>query len=253
MKKAIIVSRLEKGRILCEKLCAKNVLPTLVITEEADKESTHISENITVIQGKLPLDSIEHVLSGFDVVLDATEWEETEEREKICSASKKAGIPYLYVQAPRSELFGIQIKRCSSAKEAVAYLNEQNGNILLTNIKNELSLFTEVIGFQERCKVRAMPTMDSILACNVAGFSGEQVLATAGIYSVAFLKQLLIEMKARFVVTAETEAGSEESNMIEAVKSLGITFVVIQKENSQKENPIEDAVQTALQYLRETE
>lgn len=251
MKKAAIFSGMEKGRILCEKMSRKNVLVTLFVTQESDEKIAGISQEVIIVQKALSSDGIEQMLKDFDVVLDATELQEFEKREIIRSASKKLGIPYLCVQA--GGVPGIQMKRCSSPREAVAYLNEQDGNILLTNIKNELSLFTEVIGFQERCKVKALPTMDSILACNVAGFSGEQILATAGIYSVAFLKQLLVEMNARYVVTVEAEKDSEATNMMEAVKSLGITFVIIQNTASQKGSSIDDTIQLALQFLGETE
>lgn len=87
--------------------------------------------------------------------------------------------------------------------QAVEWLQNRPGNILVTTGSKELSRFAVLSGFKERVYARVLPLEDSIALCRSLGLSGRHIIGMQGPFSEEMNLAHLREYGCRFLVTKD--------------------------------------------------
>ena len=113
-----------EGRKLIEYLATQPVRVTACVATEYGQAMLDRYDNVTVLAGRLPDDSIKDLLQkgSFDLVIDATHPYASHITESLCSACHAVGVEYLRLlresaDAPADALF------FPDTESAVEYLN----------------------------------------------------------------------------------------------------------------------------------
>lgn len=148
-------------------------------------------------------------------------------------ACKKTGIAYYRVV--RDSLGTDQTKGCceenmvwvDSVEDAVRYLMNRPGRVLVTTGSKELNHFTRLDSFQERVFARVLPSASVLSACEAMGFSGSHIIAMQGPFSEQLNRAMLCQLSIQYLVTKEAGRAGGFPEKIEAARSCKIQSVII--------------------------
>jgi len=112
----------------------------------------------------------------------------------------------------------------SSNFEAVNYLLNTEGNILLTTGSKEISAFS---GLSNRIFPRVLPSIDSINACISAGIPSKNIIAMQGPFSTALNEAIIKEFDCKYLVSKLSGRSGGFDDKHEAAKNTGCIPVII--------------------------
>jgi precorrin-6A/cobalt-precorrin-6A reductase len=211
---------------ICERLAVAGLSVVVSVTTDFGRQLSEFS-GIEVVQGKLSLQGMEQLIQNYRVrlVVDASHPFATEVSTNAMLAAKTTGVPYLRFERANTRFANATY--VDSYEEAVAYLADKQGNILLTTGSKFVAKFIP-LGV-ERLYARVLSTSDSVALCEQAGLKPVNIIAMCGVGSVALNMALLNEFDIRFLVTKEsgTEGGLQEK--IEAAKLVNAEVIIIQR------------------------
>ncbi|HIU44571.1 MAG TPA: precorrin-6A reductase [Candidatus Ventrousia excrementavium] len=217
-----------EGRKLIEYLATQPVRVTACVATEYGQAMLGSYDNVTVMTGRLPGDSIKDLLRKglFDLVIDATHPYASHITESLCSACHAVGVEYLRLlresaDAPADALF------FPDAASAVEYLNTADGNILLTTGSKELASYTGVSDFARRVYARVLPMAQSLDACRHAGLPPDHIFAMQGPFSQEMNVAMLHAANARFLVTKDGGSAGGFEEKASAARQTGMQLIVI--------------------------
>ena len=121
----------------------------------------------------------------------------------------------------------VKIIRVDSVQEAVEYLKQTTGNILITTGSKELKLYTAIRDYRERCYARVLSVGPSVQESVKLGFEGSHLIAMQGPFSVEMNLALLHQTNAAYFVTKETGHAGGFGEKLEAARKAGAVLVVI--------------------------
>ncbi len=176
-------------------------------------------------------------------VLDATHPYAVEATKNAARAAKACNIPYLRVLREAAPDDGAAVIFETAAK-AAAWLEEREGNILLTTGSKDLGAFsTEKL--LPRIFARVLPAPEALVKCEALGLSPSQIVAIQGPVSQEVNEAFLRYFDAKFLVTKNSgaEGGFEEKRA--AAKALGATLVVIARKK-ERGTSVSEAVDWAM-------
>ncbi len=136
-------------------------------------------------------------------VIDATHPYAQEVTANIRFACDETNAEYLRVLRERSDACQDAIY-VSSVDEAVQYLKETSGNILVTTGSKELHKYTELPDYQERVYARVLSTGNVAVACENLGFAGRHLICMQGPFSTEMNLALIKEFDVAYMVTKES-------------------------------------------------
>ena len=198
------------------------------------------------------------------LVIDATHPFAVIVTENIQRACKNSGIEYLRclrdflteAKAVRSEKFAYErtnaitksdssVVCVNSVEEAVDYLEQTQGNILITTGSKELDKYTRLTNYKERCYARVLSVLPSVMQSIDLGFSGKHLIAMQGPFSRKMNLALLHQTEAKYFVTKESGKNGGFAEKLEAAEQAGAVLLVIGR-------PIEEglSVEEAEQEMR---
>ena len=209
MKKNILIfAGTTEGRQLAE-YAVKKGIPCIVsaATEYGEEllendlqlqKEKHKKSELRVIHGRMDQQEMEAFFEKEQVglVIDATHPFAVIVTENIQRACKNSGIEYLRclrdflteARAVRSEKFACErtnaitksdssVVCVNSVEEAVDYLEQTQGNILITTGSKELDKYTRLTNYKERCYARVLSVLPSVMQSIDLGFSGKHLIA----------------------------------------------------------------------------
>lgn len=185
--------------------------------------------NINVIAGRMKMVEIRRYIQKqeIDLVVDATHPFAVEITKNIKEACQDTGVEYIRLLRKLSEKEE-DVVYVSSVEEAVRWLEQTEGNILITTGSKELEAYTKLPAFQERCYVRVLSTKESVEECVRFGLEGEHLIAMQGPYSEEMNIALIHHVQASYMITKESgNVGGFEEKARAAAKT-GIVLVVIE-------------------------
>ena len=160
--------------------------------------------------------------------------------ENIQRACKNSGIEYLRclrdflteARTVRSEKFACDKSDSSvvcvnSVEEAVDYLEQTQGNILITTGSKELDKYTCLTNYKERCYARVLSVLPSVMQSIDLGFSGKHLIAMQGPFSREMNLALLHQTEAKYFVTKESGKNGGFAEKLEAAEQAGAVLLVI--------------------------
>lgn len=211
MKKNILIfAGTTEGRQLAE-YAVKKGIPCIVsaATEYGEellendlqlRKEKHKKSELRVIHGRMDQQEMEIFFEKEQVglVIDATHPFAVIVTENIQRACKNSGIKYLRclrdflteARTVRSEKFACErtnaitksdssVVCVNSVEEAVDYLEQTQGNILITTGSKELDKYTRLTNYKERCYARVLSVLPSVMQSIELGFSGKHLNCNA--------------------------------------------------------------------------
>lgn len=230
--KVIIFGGTSEGRMLSECLCRNKIAHTLCVATDYGEEVLEPSEYAHVLQGRLDTQQMADLIQSEQclVVVDATHPYAVEVSKNIRKACEMTKMKYL--RFLRAEEAVIDVKNdviVSSAAEAAAYLDGQEGAIFLTTGSKELPAFTAGVHETERLFVRVLPSVQVVASCRELGLEGKQICAMQGPFSEEMNRALLQQTKASWLVTKDTGITGGFPEKVRAARSLGVRLVIIRR------------------------
>ena len=230
--KVVIFGGTSEGRMLSECLCRNKIAHTLCVATDYGEEVLEHSEYAHVLQGRLDTEQMTDLIRREQcfVVVDATHPYAVEVSKNIRKACERTKIKYL--RFLRDEESVIDVKSdvlVSSATEAAAYLDGQEGAIFLTTGSKELPAFTAGVHKTERLFVRVLPSAAVVASCRELGLEGKQICAMQGPFSEEMNRALLQQTKAAWLVTKDTGITGGFPEKVRAARSLGVRLVIIRR------------------------
>lgn len=133
--------------------------------------------------------------------------------------------------------------RVRDTNEAVRFLSEHEGRILLTVGSKELKAYAKVPDYQERMLVRLLPFEASVAQAKAYGYPKEHLILEKGPFSVEENEKHLREGQIDYLVTKETGAAGGYPEKLEAARRCGSRTLVICR-------PPEEGGITVEEYIR---
>ena len=158
-------------------------------------------------------------------MLDATHPYAAKVTENIRTACRESGFPYLRLL--RQGGVDGEVVCVDSVEEAVSWLGETKGNILLTTGSKELRRFTALPDYQERLYARVLSLPTVMNACAELGIEGKHLIGMQGPFSKEMNLAMLRQYDCRYLVTKDTGTAGGFPQKAEAAQEAGAVLVVI--------------------------
>lgn len=114
-----------------------------------------------------------------------------------------------------------------SVQDAVDFLANTSGNILVTTGSKELFRFTSLPDFRERVYARVLSTPEAADSCAKLGFVGKHLICMQGPFSEELNTAMLKQFDAKWLVTKESGKSGGFAEKMAAAKKAGARVVLI--------------------------
>ncbi len=228
MEQILIFSGTTEGNCLIRQLGAYPVHVYVSVATEYGQTSAVVCENTEVVTGRMDQEQIRAFLreKQITLVLDATHPFAKIVTENIKEACQNEGIRYIRCMREFEErMEGCVFVDC--IEDAVAYLKETEGNILVTTGSKELQAYTELEDYKKRCYVRVLSTQEAVEKSIRLGFEGKHLLAMQGPFSKEMNQATIQHVHAKYFVTKETGRSGGFPEKWEAAKACGTSLIVV--------------------------
>jgi len=153
--------------------------------------------------------------------------------ETVRKAAESLGIPYHRYDRREIQYDYQNIFRVEDVEEAVALLNQMEGNILLTTGANTAAVYARgVEKAVDRVFVRVLDTPASYEACARAGYPADHVIGQMPPYNLQDNLQLIRQLDARVMVSKDSGRTGGVDVKVEACRQAGIPMILIARPHS---------------------
>lgn len=254
MKKVMLFGGTTEGRRVIELLETLGIVCYVsVATAYGSKVLETNPDHCRIMVGRMDATQIEDFLrqNSIPLVIDATHPYAVEVTANIQSACHACGVQYLRIvreqgRRPQNAVF------FSDFDQIAAYLNEHEGNVLLTTGSKDLQRFTHITDFQNRVYARILPLEQSVKAALDAGYPQEHLICEKGPFSEQQNIDMIRQCNACCLVSKDTGDEGGFWQKAGAAEKTGALFLVVErpKESGITVAELEKYLQT---YVREQE
>lgn len=233
-RKFLVFAGTKEGRELAEYMSARRIPALVCVATEYGEELLRPDEWIQVHTGRMDQSGMEELIREIEppAVIDATHPYADVVTANIRGACEACGAEYYRLLREESCVKDL-LYFFDNVTEAACWLEEQEGNILLTTGIKELPCFAEAISDRDRIYVRALlPKMihnDIFSLMEKYGLSAKQIICMQGPFSVEMNVATLRMTGAKYLVTKESGAAGGFAEKVEAAKKCGAVCVVIRR------------------------
>ncbi len=235
-----------EGRNIVNYLINQGVNVTAFVATEYGESLLNTSEAV-VHCGRMNQEEMEIVVreNKFSLVIDATHPYAQIATKHIVLACENSNIKYLRLLR-RSDLS--EQESFESTDEIIHYLNDLEGNILLTTGSKELKEYCRIRNFKERLYVRVLPMEDSLKICSDCGIMPSHIIAMQGPFLEEFNRSLIKMYHISYLVTKDSGIQGGFQEKISAAKEEGIKALVLRRPVKEQGYSFEEMVE----YLKNT-
>ena len=223
--KLIIFGGTTEGRELSERMAAAGAQVTVCVATEYGGETQPAGEHLAVRIGPMTAAEKQALLSGADLCVDATHPYAAHITSSVREACEAAGIPYRRLLRSESTVEGAVI--FDTVEEAAAYLQERDGNILLTTGAKELPAFASLD--PARLYPRVLASHAALDACEAIGVPRKNIIAMQGPFSQALNEAILRQFEIRYLVTKDGGAPGGFPEKAAAAKTTGAELILMRR------------------------
>ena len=235
-----------EGRLLAWHL-RELALPADVFTAtEYGKEEIGDPGSLTIHSGRLDEDEMaeQFLRNGDTLIFDATHPYAVQATENIRLACGRQGLPLLRVLRGESgEDGGSRVVTVDSVEEAAAYLDGQEGTILVTTGSKELRAFASLKHCGERVFARVLPSLQALEACREAGILPSHILAMQGPFSAELNAAMIRQTGAAWLVTKESGRAGGFEEKLQAAEETGAKVVLVGRPEKESGVSLEEALE----------
>ena len=262
MCRILIFGGTTEGRLLAEYCHQQEIEAYVSVVSGYGADLLPESEYLHVLSGRMAGDAMEGFMKRASIraVFDATHPYAAEATRNIKEACGRAGVSYLRVTRESAAAenpggdsgkgpaaaFASQVVYVHSVEEAVCYLKDREGDILVTTGSKELAAYTALPGYEERLYVRVLPSCAAISACEDIGIRGKRIIAMQGPFSEEMNRAMMRQLGVRYLVTKEAGAAGGFLEKLSAAEALSVTAVVIGRPLEERDGITLDAAKTLL-------
>ena len=228
MSDVLIFGGTTEGREIatyCDKLKIDTIL---CVATEYGKEVLPEFKTVKVSNKRLGTEEIAKLIkeNNISCVIDSTHPYAYDISKNIESALKllEKDITFFKIKRESMDVSLEDVLEFSSNFDAVNYLLNTEGNILLTTGSKEISAFSEL---SNRIFPRVLPSIDSINACISAGVPSKNIIAMQGPFSMALNEAIIKEFDCKYLVSKISGRSGGFDEKIEASKNTGCIPVII--------------------------
>lgn len=109
----------------------------------------------------------------------------------------------------------------------VNFLNQNNGNVLITTGSKKISRFCKVERYPERCIVRILDVPEIVEQCKKMGF--RKIIAERGPFSIEQNSRHIHEFSADFIVTKDSGEAGGFNDKLAAAELCGVVPLIIKR------------------------
>lgn len=228
MSQILLFGGTTEGRILAEYLSSKHIHTHVCVATDYGEKLLPEEQYITVNAKRLAEEDIVSLIAqnNFDMVIDATHPFAVVVSGNIKRACEKTRVEYIRILRAEDEraAFGIWV---NTIEEAVNYLKNTSGNILITTGSNELKVFTELEHFALRCYPRVLSSISVMEKCINLGFLESHLMCMQGPFIKDLNVAILRQMNASYMVTKESGSTGGFEDKILAAKETNVIPIII--------------------------
>ena len=228
MYKVIVFAGTTEGYEICRFLSRGGVSVCACVATEYGSRSLEKNEFLEVKANRLDQTQMESLFFQAcpELVLDATHPYAADVTANIRRACEKTGVDYQRILRAEGALMDSEIY-VSSVEEAVSWLENTRGNILLTTGSKELIKFTKLGNYRERVYARVLSLPSVLETCRELGFEGRHLIGMQGPFSVELNEAMLRQYDCRYLVTKNSgKAGGFEEKLLAARNTGAVTVVI---------------------------
>ena len=262
MCRILIFGGTTEGRLLAEYCHQQEIEAYVSVVSGYGADLLPESEYLHVLSGRMAGDAMEGFMKRASIraVFDATHPYAAEATRNIKEACGRARVSYLRVTRESAAAenpggdsgkgpaaaFASQVVYVHSVEEAVCYLKDREGDILVTTGSKELAAYTALPGYEERLYVRVLPSCAAISACEDVGIRGKRIIAMQGPFSEEMNRAMMRQLGVRYLVTKEAGTAGGFLEKLSAAEALSVTAVVIGRPLEERDGITLDAAKTLL-------
>lgn len=234
-----------EGRLLAE-YCVKHKRKALVsVVSDYGRQMLPKSEYLTLWKQAMDESDIVEYIKKEQVklVIDATHpYAEAVSRniKAACGQCRITCVRVVRRQEQETEREG-DIIRVNTTEEAVEYLKQTTGPVLVTTGSKELELFTQIPDYETRIFARVLPDSQVIDSCRRMGWKGRQLIAMQGPFDRELNMAMIRQLGIRYLVTKEAGKAGGFLEKIEAAQECNIVSVVIGRPAQEEGISLEEA------------
>lgn len=254
MCRILIFGGTTEGRLLAEYCHERGIGAYVSVVSGYGAELLPESGVLRVVSGRMTEAEMEDFMreKAVRAVFDATHPYAVEATKNIKEACGRAGIPYLRVEREAAEIEteGRPIY-VHTVEEAVRYLCDREGRILVTTGSKELAAFAAVPDYEARVYARVLPSCEAISVCESLGIKGSHIIAMQGPFSEEMNRAVMNQLEIRFLVTKEAGHAGGFLEKLTAAAALGVTPVVIGRPEAEREGITVENAKKMLEEMSE--
>lgn len=226
-EKILIFAGTTEGRLLAEYLGSHNISAHVCVATEYGEQLVKKSETITVCAGRLDCEGMQNLIKeGFSLVIDATHPYAVIVSSNIKEACSKTGVEYMRLLRREGSRQG-NLVEVPSVEEAVKYLQNTEGNILVATGSKEIAKFTALDNYKERVFARVLSTASVAKACSDLGFEGKNLICMQGPFCEELNYGMLKQISAKYMVTKDSGKVGGFEDKIRAAKRAGVQVILV--------------------------
>lgn len=262
MCRILIFGGTTEGRLLAEYCHQQEIEAYVSVVSGYGADLLPESEYLHVLSGRMAGEAMEGFMKRASIraVFDATHPYAAEATRNIKEACGRARVSYLRVTRESAAAenpggdsgkgpaaaFASQVVYVHSVEEAVCYLKDREGDILVTTGIKELAAYTALPGYEERLYVRVLPSCAAISACEDIGIRGKRIIAMQGPFSEEMNRAMMRQLGVRYLVTKEAGTAGGFLEKLSAAEALSVTAVVIGRPLEERDGITLDAAKIHL-------
>lgn len=246
MTDIIIFGGTSEGRRLAEFCAARKIRAAVSVATGYGESLLKETPRLGIHTGRMDREQMEAWLAGQNprLVLDATHPYAVQATENIRLACGKLGLPLLRVLRGESgEDGGSRVVTVGSVEEAAAYLDGQEGTILVTTGSKELRAFASLKHCGERVFARVLPSPQALEACREAGILPSRILAMQGPFSAELNAAMIRQTGAAWLVTKESGRAGGFEEKLQAAEETGAKVVLVGRPEKESGVSLEEALE----------
>ncbi|MCP1102181.1 precorrin-6A/cobalt-precorrin-6A reductase [Aequitasia blattaphilus] len=235
-KNVLIFAGTTEGRHIANRLASKVERLYVSVATEYGRESICHDISGEIIWGRMDEEEMAQFLldKKIHIVIDGTHPFAQLVTANIKKACKKQGVTYLRcLREPEQRESSLQGNEnmivVQSVQEAVAYISQTEGNVLITTGSKELGLYTKIPNYQTRCYARVLSVKESVEKAIALGFQGKHLIAMQGPFSQALNQEMIRHTDARYMVTKESGVNGGYEEKVTAASEGNCKTVVIRR------------------------
>lgn len=230
MCKILVFAGTTEGYEITEFLKESRVSVHMCVATDYGSMRLQENEYLTVSHERMDQQEMEAFMrqKQFDQVIDATHPYAVEVTKNIKQACENCAIPYIRVLRSSQQVPSDgEVVLVDSVEEAIDFLENTEGNILVTTGSKELHRFTRLTDYENRIYARVLSLPNVVEQCSSLGFQGAHLICMQGPFLKEMNTAMLRQYQCRYLVTKEAGKNGGFEEKCEAAKAAGAVLVVI--------------------------